>query len=82
MKMYEINNMTCQEVEHALEDTIMAYTNLRFQKATHQLDNPIKLRYLRRDVARLKTVLLEFDSGIRIPKKSPAGEPKPAESEK
>ena len=74
--------MSRLEIEQALEDTIAAYANLQFQKATHQLDNPIKLRYLRRDIARLKTVVRELDSGVRTEKKSSVGQPAAAETKK
>jgi large subunit ribosomal protein L29 len=33
--------------------------NLRFLHSTHQLDNPLRIRMLRKDIARLKTVLQE-----------------------
>lgn len=65
MKMTDINNMSLDEIRRELEDSQEAYSNMRFQKATHQLDNPVKLRYMRKDIARLKTVLKEYDTGIR-----------------
>ena len=65
MKMVDINNMSRVEIERELEDTIEAFANFRFQQATHELDNPVKLRYLGKDIARLKTVLNEFELGIR-----------------
>ena len=39
--------------------------NLSFQHALHQLDNPLKIRHLRKDVARLKTVIREYELGVR-----------------
>jgi len=68
MKMLDINNMTLDEIKRELEDVQESYANLRFQKATHQLDNPVKLRYLRKDIARLKTVIKEYELDIRRPK--------------
>ncbi len=68
MKMLEIKNMTRVEVEHELEELFKAHSNMRFQQATHELDNPVKLRYIRKDIARLKTVLNEFDMNIRASK--------------
>ncbi len=68
MKMLEIKNMTRVEVEHELEELLEAHSNMRFQQATHELDNPVKLRYIRKDIARLKTVLNEFDMNIRASK--------------
>ena len=70
MKMLEINTMTREEIDRELEDTLSAYANLRFQKATHQLDNPVKLRYLKKDIARLRTVIREYELGSRTPKKA------------
>ena len=69
MKMYDINNMTHEEIEREMEDLLEAYSNFKFQQATHQLDNPVKLRYMRKDIARVKTVLHEFDLGLRKRKK-------------
>ena len=69
MKMHDINNMTHEEIEREMEDVLEAYSNVKFQQATHQLDNPVKLRYMRKDIARVKTVLHEFDLGLRKGKK-------------
>lgn len=69
MKMHDINNMTHEEIEREMEDLLEAYSNVKFQQATHQLDNPVKLRYMRRDIARVKTVLHEFDLQLRKGKK-------------
>lgn len=65
MKMHEINEMTKSEIEMRLEDALEELSNLRFQHATHQLDNSMRLREVRREVARLKTVLHEHELGIR-----------------
>ena len=68
MKMLDINNMSQEELRNELDDLQESYSNLQFQKATHQLDNPVQLKYLRRDIARLKTVLHEYETGLRQPK--------------
>ena len=65
MKMDEIKQLPETEIRQRLEDTMEELQNLRFQHATHQLDNPLKLRMLRKDIARLTTVLREFQLGIR-----------------
>lgn len=57
MRIEEIRQMTRAELEQTLEDKLEELQNLRFQHATHQLDNPLQLRLIRRDVARIKTVL-------------------------
>jgi len=65
MKMLDISNMSLDEVKRELEDIEESFANLRFQKATHQLDNPVQLRYMRKDIARLKTVIREYELDIR-----------------
>lgn len=59
MKMDEIKNLPEEELKLRLEDTLEELHNLRFQHSTHQLDNPLRIRTIRRDVARLKTLLHE-----------------------
>jgi len=63
--MDELKQMPETEIRQRLEDTLEELQNLRFQHATHQLDNPLRLRLLRRDIARFKTVLNEIESGSR-----------------
>lgn len=67
IKMREIVNMTKPEIERRLVEAESELSNLRFQLATHQLDNPKRVTIVRRDVARLRTVLKEIDLGIRKP---------------
>ncbi len=65
MKMHEIKQLSRAEVQQRLQDAREELQNLRFQLATHQLDNQVKVRTARRTVARLITVIHEFDSGLR-----------------
>jgi len=65
IKMEEIKQLSLEELKIRLEDALEELSNFKFQHATHQLDNPVKLRYARKDVARLKTVIHEYESGIR-----------------
>lgn len=67
MKMDEIKQLPEAEIRQRLEDTLEELQNLRFQHATHQLDNPLRLRRLKKDVARFNTVLRELKLGIRKP---------------
>lgn len=67
MKIDEIVQLTQAEIRQRLEDSLEEMQNLKFQHATHQLDNPLRIRILRRDIARLKTVLQEFEIGNRKP---------------
>ena len=58
-KSTELNEMTVDEIERQLAETKEELFNLRFQNATGQLDNYKRLGVLRKEVARLKTVLRE-----------------------
>ncbi len=59
MKAEEIRQLSDEELKLKLEDAIEELSNLRFLHSTHQLDNPMKLRTLRKDIARMKTILHE-----------------------
>lgn len=65
MKAEKIREMTVAEIVSQLHDLEEELTNLRFQQVTSQLDNPLRIRVVRRDVARLKTILHEHETGIR-----------------
>ncbi len=72
MKMEEIRQLPEDELKIRLQDAEEELENLYFQHSIHQLDNPLKIRYLRRDIARIKTVLREYELGIRKRKESQA----------
>ena len=55
----EIRDMTDGEIQDRIEQLQEERFRLRFRSATQQLDNPMLLRHIRRDIARLKTVLRE-----------------------
>ena len=57
MKSREIRDMSEEEILNALEDQKEALFNLRFQKASGQLEDTTVPRRTRRDIARLKTIL-------------------------
>ena len=65
MKTYEIRAMSLDEVRSELRDALEGYSNLKFQLATKQLGDSLRVRYARRNVARLKTILREHESGVR-----------------
>ncbi len=68
MKIDEIIQLSDAEIEQKLEDSLEELQNLRFQHATHQLDNPLRIKIVRKDVAKLKTVIRETKLGIRKPR--------------
>ena len=59
MKANEIRSMSVAELENKLVDLKKDLFMLRMQHATNHLDNPIKISNVRRDIARVKTVLRE-----------------------
>lgn len=59
MKSEDIRQLNDDELKIKLEDAVEELINLRFLHSTHQLENPMKLRTVRKDIARLKTVLHE-----------------------
>ena len=63
-KASELRDMSTDELETRLTDTREELFNLRFQNATGQLDNYRRLGILRRDVARITTILRERELDI------------------
>jgi large subunit ribosomal protein L29 len=59
MKAIDLRELTVQELEERLEESKEELFNLRFQLATNQLDNTARLREVRRDIARIATVIRE-----------------------
>lgn len=57
MKAKELQEQTDGELEKRLADLRVDLFNLRFQHATGQLENPIRLRDVRRDIARVLTAV-------------------------
>lgn len=61
MKAQEIRQMTKQEVVDRIDEEEKNLSNMRFQLATSQLTNTSKVSQVRRDIARLKSVLTELE---------------------
>ena len=62
MKANEIRKMSGAELETKLMDLKKDLFNLRLQHATNQLDNPLKIRETKRDIARVMTVMRELQA--------------------
>lgn len=58
-KAKALREMSAEQLEFQLKETQQELFRLRFQAATEKLDAPSNLRKLRRDIARIKTVLRE-----------------------
>ena len=59
MKAHEIRQLSDVELKKRIQDEEESLANLRFQKALSQVDNPMKFRQTRREIARMKTILRE-----------------------
>jgi len=59
MKASEIKYMTDPELETKLSELKQELFNLRFQLAVNQLDNPTRIKAVKKDIARIKTVQRE-----------------------
>lgn len=59
MKANKVRDMSVSELEQKLVELKGELFNLRFQMATGQLDNPIRVRDVKKSIARIKTILRE-----------------------
>ena len=59
MELKKMRDMTEVELNAELDNMKKELFNLRFQHVTGQLENPVKLRETKRDIARVKTVIRE-----------------------
>lgn len=59
MELKKMREMTEAELNNELGKMTKELFNLRFQHVTGQLENPVKMRELKRDIARVKTILRE-----------------------
>jgi large subunit ribosomal protein L29 len=65
MKASEIRDMTLDELKTQIKESQDSLLNLRISMATGRLNNPLRIKYLKRDIARLKTLLHEHELNIR-----------------
>ena len=59
MKAKNLREMTQEELSTKLTELKVELFNLRFQLATGQLENPVKVKFVKREIARVKTILNE-----------------------
>ena len=59
MEMNKFGQMTDVELSSELDKMKKELFNLRFQHVTGQLENPVKMREVKRDIARVKTIIRE-----------------------
>ena len=64
MKANEIRDLSAEEIVVKIQDLKEELFNLRFQNATNQLDNPMRIPAVKKDIAKLKTILREKEMGL------------------
>ncbi|HIZ55729.1 MAG TPA: 50S ribosomal protein L29 [Firmicutes bacterium] len=62
MKAIEIKELTDAELNNKLNDLKAELFNLRFQLAVNQLENPMRIKAVKKDIARIKTVIREREN--------------------
>jgi large subunit ribosomal protein L29 len=64
----DILNLTPDELSGKLNELKEEMANLKLQQATHQITNPMRIRTVRRDIARIRTLQSEYEKNIRVVK--------------
>jgi len=65
MKAEEIRDLTDDELGRKLAELKEELFNLRFQAATGQLDNPMRMKAVKKDIARVKTIMRERELELK-----------------
>jgi large subunit ribosomal protein L29 len=65
MKVSEMKELSEQELLKEERDLKSELFKLRFQLATNQLDNPMKIKQVKKDIARVKTILSERQNELK-----------------
>ncbi len=61
----DLNNLDFLDLSTMITDNEEALQNLKFQKAMQQLEDPLQIKSLKKEIAQLKTIKKEFDLGLR-----------------
>jgi large subunit ribosomal protein L29 len=81
MKATEVRDLETDDLHGRIAELKEELFNLRFQLATGQLDNHRRMQQVKRDIARIRTVLRERDYAVAASVASEAAAPAPAEGE-
>ena len=57
MKVKDLREKTNEELESELDKLIKEYKEIKFKKVTGVIENPLKLRTIRKDIARINTII-------------------------
>jgi len=80
MKVADVRAMTIDQLDDEVLKLKKEQFNLRFQRATGQLENTARVRIIRRDIARMKTIAAQKRAGA--PEPAPKAEAAPASAKK
>ena len=64
MNEKELKNLSVEELTRKLDELKKDLFMLRMQHATNQLDNPMRLNAVKKDIARIKTIIREKETNI------------------
>ncbi len=64
MKANEVRKLNAEELTKKLDELKKNLFMLRMQHATNQLDNPLKIQEVKKDIARVKTIIKENELGL------------------
>ena len=64
MKAKELKNLSVEELAKKLDELKKDLFMLRMQHATNQLDNPMRLATVKKDIARIKTIIREKETNV------------------
>ena len=82
MKAQDVRAMTLDQLDDEVLTLKKEQFNLRFQRATGQLENTSRVRVIRRDIARMKTIAGQKRAGMPEPEVKAAATPKPEKTTK
>ena len=66
MKASELRELTAEELQQKLKDLKEELFNLRFQLAINQLENPMRISAVKKDIARVHTVLTQMEKNSAV----------------
>jgi large subunit ribosomal protein L29 len=70
MKKSDLKDLNMADIDVKIKENQSKLQRLRFQKALQQLEDPLEIRSLKKEIAQLLTIKNEYLNGIRLDKES------------
>ena len=70
MKKSDLRDLNMADIDVKIEENQSKLQKLRFQKALQQLEDPLEIRLLKKEIAQLLTLKSEYSKGIRLDKET------------